>query len=177
MIAATQSNHPLGTSARAETPIDPLSLACTALRDAKMRVTKPRTGILAALIKRNGPTSIEQLHQDLAKRACDLVTVYRCLAAFEKIGLVRRSFLHSGTSLYEITFGTPQHYHVICKTCATAERVEYFSVEGMERLLKDRGYSELSHVVEFFGVCPSCQNSAVSRATSVKAPAESRLGV
>lgn len=175
MIAATQSNHPLGATSKPGETQTPLELACGSLRTAQMRVTKPRVAILAALIHRAGPTSIEQLHQDLAKKSCDLVTVYRCLAAFERIGLVRRSFLHSGTSLYEITFGNPQHYHVICKVCGTAERVEYFSVEGMERMLKDRGYSQLSHIVEFFGVCPTCQSVSAARKTTVKTPEASRL--
>ena len=177
MIAATQSNHPLGTAAPAGEKVNSLELACRCLRTARMRVTKPRTAILAALINRQGPTSIEGLHQDLAKNACDLVTVYRCLAAFENLGLVRRSFLHNGTSLYEFTFGHPQHYHVICKSCRQAEPVEYFSVEGMERLLKDRGYAQLSHIVEFFGVCPACQKVAAARTISPAAPVASRLPV
>ena len=175
MIAATQSNHPLGTTAKVDESTDPLASACASLRSAQMRVTKPRVAILAALIKRDGPTSIEQVHQDLAKRSCDLVTVYRCLAAFEKIGLVRRSFLHSGTGLYEISFGKPQHYHVVCKSCGTAERVEYFSVDGLERMLKDRGYAELCHVVEFFGICPTCQSATVDRAQSVRPAREKSL--
>ena len=175
MIAATQSNHPLAGDGKALGQVDSLELACRSLRTASMRVTKPRTAILAALINRDSPTSIEQLHQKLAKHSCDLVTVYRCLAAFETIGLVRRSFLHNGTGLYEITFGNPQHYHVICKSCGQAERVEYFSVEGMERILKDRGYKQLSHIVEFFGICPSCQNVAAARATSPGATAKPRL--
>lgn len=175
MIAATQSNHPLGPTSKASDALKPLELACGCLRTAGMRVTKPRTAILAALIHRDGPTSIDQLHQDLAKKSCDLVTVYRCLAAFERIGLVRRSFLHSGTSLYEITFGDPKHYHVVCKSCGTAERVDYFSVEGMERMLKDRGYAQLSHIVEFFGICPACQSAQASRVAAVKTPVASRL--
>ncbi|MBI3884877.1 MAG: transcriptional repressor [Opitutae bacterium] len=175
MIAATQSNHPLGATTEPGETQKPLEQACACLRTARMRITKPRVALLAALIRRAGPTSIEQLHQDLPKNACDLVTVYRCLAAFERIGLVRRSFLHSGTSLYEITFGHAHHYHVVCKSCGTAERVEYFSVAGMERLLKDRGYAQLSHVVEFFGVCPSCQAAAGTRNPAVKTPAASRL--
>ena len=99
MIAATQSNHPLAGDGKALGQVDSLELACRSLRTASMRVTKPRTAILAALINRDSPTSIEQLHQKLAKHSCDLVTVYRCLAAFETIGLVRRSFLHNGTGL------------------------------------------------------------------------------
>jgi Fur family ferric uptake transcriptional regulator len=128
-----------------------------------MRVTKPRIAILNSLLQRQAPASIEQIHEDIDRESCDLVTVYRCLAAFESIGLVRRSFLHNGTSLYELSAGQPQHYHIVCKSCGKAERVDYFSVEGMERLLRDRGYTDITHLVEFFGVCPACQTTAPAR--------------
>ncbi len=165
MIAATQSNHPLGQVAKAgEAPV-PLDQACTRLRAAHMRVTRPRVSILQNLIQRSAPASIEQIHQNLDQHSCDLVTVYRCLAAFEQIGLVRRSFQHNGTALYEFTLGQKQHYHIICKECGRAERVDYFSVDGPERVLRDRGYTDLSHLVEFFGVCPACRQTNRKRAT------------
>jgi Fur family ferric uptake transcriptional regulator len=58
----------------------PLDLACARLKAAGLRITQPRIAILDALIKRSLPASIEQIHGDLAGSACDLVTVYRCLA-------------------------------------------------------------------------------------------------
>lgn len=124
-----------------------------------MRVTQPRIAILEALIRRTGPASIEQIHQELDQRSCDLVTVYRCLAAFEQIGLVRRSYLHNGTSLHELSLGSERHYYIACKSCGRTDRIDYFSVEGPVRMLEQRGYREISHLVEFFGVCQACQQA------------------
>lgn len=162
MIAATQSNHPLGqvTSPGDVQALSPLEQACARLRGAQMRVTQPRVAILQALIRRSAPASIEQLHQELDQRSCDLVTVYRCLAAFEQVGLVRRSYLHNGTSLYEFSLGGERHYHIVCKSCGRTDRIDYFSVEGPVRMLEQRGYREISHLVEFFGVCHGCQQNA-----------------
>ena len=157
MISATQSNHPLaavGTGAASESTID---AARARIRTAGMRITKPRIAIIEALQRHEGPISIERIHQHMGASVCDLVTVYRCLAAFEQLGMVRRSYLHNGTCLYELTLVAPRHYHIICKHCGTSDRVEYFPVEGIERLLQERGYTQVSHVVEFFGVCPKCQ--------------------
>jgi Fur family ferric uptake transcriptional regulator len=169
MIAATQSNHPLaGVSAAPKDEASTLETACVQLRQAEMRITKPRVAILAALIKRDQPVAIEQLHQELAGHSCDLVTVYRCLAAFEEIGLVRRSFLHNGTALYEMAHASrPRHYHIVCKACGKTENLNYFSVDGMERMLTERGYTQLTHIVEFFGVCPTCQQQQSIPARSV----------
>lgn len=161
MIAATQSNHPLAGVPKAS-DASPLEAACNRLRQAQMRVTKPRIAIIEALIRRDSPVSIEQLHQELSEHSCDLVTVYRCLGAFEDIGLVRRSFHHNGTSLFEFAHGgRARSYHILCKACGKAEPVDYFSVEGMERVLKERGYAQLTHVIEFFGVCPACQQAQI----------------
>ncbi len=103
-----------------------------------------------------------------------MVTVYRCLAAFEQLGMVRRSYLHNGTCLYELTLGAAaRHYHIVCKACGSPERVDYLPVNGIEQLLQDRGYTEVSHVVEFFGICPKCQ-PATARGVSVTVPADLR---
>jgi len=160
MISATQSNHPLGEVLPPAERATLLEQACGRLRSARMRVTQPRVSILEALIRKQGPCTIEQIHQQLDRAACDLVTVYRCLAAFEQIGLVRRSFQHNGTSLYEFSVGVERRYHVACKSCGRTEPIEYFSVEGPIRMLEQRGFSEISHLVEFFGLCPTCQQTA-----------------
>jgi len=163
MITATQSNHPLA-AVTAPAPVESaLEEARNRIRQAGMRITQPRLAIIGSLHAHEGPISIERIHQEVGAGVCDLVTVYRCLGAFEEIGLVRRSYLHNGTCLYELTLTAKRHYHIVCKACGTAERVEYFPVEGVERLLTERGYTQISHVVEFFGICPQCQQAAVTR--------------
>lgn len=158
------SNHPHTVSAdskNVEKPHSPIALACQRLREAGLRITQPRTAILAALIKRGQPTSIEQLHSELPEGSCDLVTVYRCLSAFEQIGLVRRSFFHNGTSLYAIALNDSNRYHVVCKTSNRVEEINDMTtadlracVQRIEDILKSQGYSDVSHVVEFFGRFP-----------------------
>jgi len=174
MIAATQSNHPLAAVTQPADAAAPLSEARARIRNAGMRITKPRMAIIESLLRHAGPISIERLHQDMGAKVCDLVTVYRCLSAFESLGMVRRSYLHNGTCLYELTLGSTRHYHIVCKSCGNTDRVDYFPVEGMERMLHDRGYTQVSHVVEFFGVCPACQQAAPARGTSVTIPTETR---
>jgi len=170
MISATQSNHPLASVSQQPAADSPLGEARTRIRSAGMRITKPRVAIIESLLRHAGPISIERIHQEMGTEVCDLVTVYRCLSAFESLDMVRRSYLHNGTCLYELTLGGARHYHIVCKDCGQTDRVEYFSVEGMERMLQERGYTRISHVVEFFGVCPSFQKSAPTRGTHVRVP-------
>jgi Fur family ferric uptake transcriptional regulator len=167
MIASTQTNHPIVgvKNGKDQTPVE---VACYKLKEAGLRITQPRVAILAALIKTGRPTSIDALHGELGPNSCDIVTVYRCMAAFESIGLVRRAFLINGTSLYEINLGDPNRYHVVCKQTNKVEELDAASatelrraVQTVEDTLRSQGYSEVGHIVEFFGKSP-----AVGRASA-----------
>jgi len=160
MIASTQTNSPLAghnsQEARAGTRLD---LATARMKSGGLRVTQPRMAILAALCRQEQPVTIEQLHADVGAETCDLVTVYRCMSAFERIGLVARAFFHNGTALYRIELGQAERYHVICKTTNQVEELDAESaaelrraIEAIEVRLRARGYTDVSHLVEFFGV-------------------------
>ena len=168
MIATSQPNSPIAdaksTAAKAHSP---LNAACARLKAAGLRITQPRIAIVSALANRGQPTTIEQIHADLESGSCDLVTVYRCLSAFEDIGLVRRSFFHNGTSLYALSLGEDNPYHVICKESNRMQEIDpqttaelRRNVLQIEELLKARGYSNVTHVVEFFGVAPASASAS-----------------
>jgi Fur family ferric uptake transcriptional regulator len=176
MIASTQTNHPLSGNAKtpAKTPT-PVELATAKLKSAGLRITQPRLAILAALSKREQPTSIEQLHADVGASNCDLVTVYRCMSAFEEIGLVRRAFFHNGTALYEINLGQPTRYHVVCKSTNRVEELDAEtsdllrrSIEQVQERLRAGGYSNVGHIVEFFGVAPQNSRTASPATPAVR---------
>jgi Fur family ferric uptake transcriptional regulator len=148
-----------------------LDQACARLKSAGLRITQPRIAILNALIKRAQPASIEQVHTDLADSSCDLVTVYRCLAVFEELGFVRRSFLHNGTALYEINLNGTNHYHIVCKDTHRVEEIDGETaselrrvIKQIEEVLKNRGYNDVTHVVEFFGISPSNRKNSEASA-------------
>ena len=176
MIASTQTNHPLSGNAKAagKAPT-PVELATAKLKSAGLRITQPRLAILAALSKRAQPTSIEQLHEDVGAENCDLVTVYRCMAAFEEIALVRRAFFHNGTALYEINLGQPTRYHVVCKTTNRVEELDAATADELRRAidfvqekLRARGYADVGHIVEFFGVAPPNTRTAAPATTTLR---------
>lgn len=168
MIASTQTNHPLvGTGKPAAKTLSPVELATAKLKSAGLRITQPRLAILAALSNRSQPTSIDQIHADVGAENCDLVTVYRCVAAFEEIGVVRRTFFHNGTALYEMNLNGPARYHVVCKQSNQVEELDAETVEELRRAieavqdkLRARGYKDVGHIVEFFGVAPQSDRLA-----------------
>lgn len=147
--------------------LSPVDLATSRLKSAGLRITQPRLAILEVLSRHDEPTSIEQIHAEVGAANCDLVTVYRCMAAFEEIGLVRRAFFHNGTALYEMTLGRPARYHVVCKAtnrvieldAAAAEELRR-SIEAVEEDLQSRGFRNIGHIVEFFGIAPGYPSHA-----------------
>lgn len=167
MIASTQTNHPLVDAKPTGPGSATLEQACAQLKAAGLRITQPRIAILQALLNRAKPASIEQIHEDLATASCDLVTVYRCLAAFEDLGIVRRCYFQNGTSLYQIQMGAEPEYHVVTKDTNTVEALDpalagelRTVIQKIEGSLKTRGFGEVGHIVEFFGNAPRTRVAA-----------------
>ncbi len=174
MIASTQTNQPFaGGRKRGLRPAGIGALAAEKLRAGGCRVTQPRLAMITALAARGRPATIEQIHGDVGADTCDLVTIYRSMAAFEGLGLVRRSFFHNGTTLYELTLNQPARYHVYCKATQRVETLDpelaaelHRAIDDVQQKLRARGYGEISHMVEFFGVAPA------NTPASVTAPAK-----
>jgi Fur family ferric uptake transcriptional regulator len=163
MIASTQTNSPLAGDRKPTPPqASPVDLAIDRLRAAGLRVTQPRVAILAALCAHEGPISIEQIHRDVGAAKCDLVTVYRCMAAFEKIGIVNRAFFHNGTALFKVTLDRPSPFYVVCKSSNRVEAIDPATsaelrkaITFVQEKLVAKGYTDVGHIVEFFGHAPS----------------------
>ena len=177
MISSTQTNHPLQGDGVANDAQSRFQTAMGRLRESGLRITQPRIAIIRVLIAQAKPVSIEQIHSELNIRSCDLVTVYRCLAAFEDIGLVKRSFFHNGTSLYHLADRKNAIYHVISKetqeirdlapqTCAELS----LAIKKVEDLLKADGYENVGHVLEFFAKSPAATADRTAN-VEIKAPA------
>jgi len=170
MIASTQTNHPLADSNTMTSSLEhSLEQACSRLKAAGLRITQPRIAILTTLFRQAQPVTIEQIHENLNDRSCDLVTVYRCLAAFEELGLVRRSYFYNGTSLYQIQLGTEPVYHIVSKNDDTVATLPdelttelRAVIQKIEAELKSRGYTDISHMAEFFATSPGSSRRGVS---------------
>lgn len=162
MLASTQTNEPVANVKAAAKPGEPMELACAHLKSAGLRITRPRLAILQALIDRSEPASIEQIHETLGDDKCDLVTVYRCMSAFEDIRLVRRAFFLNGTCLYALNLGRPTRYHVVCRQTRRMDEIDAETAAELARALatveerlRAAGYADVGHLVEFTGTAPA----------------------
>ena len=108
------------------------------LREKGLRVTEQRKAILEALAKSEAPKSAEETFSALPADTCDLVTAYRCLEQFEKAGVVELGVRENGTRVYCLGHGHNGHHH------------------QLEEVAHGYGFTKVTHVMEVFGVCPSC---------------------
>ena len=127
------------------------------LREAALRVTRPRLAVLAAVyahphadtdsiigaVRRNLP---EVSHQ----------AVYDVLRALTAAGLVRRIQPSGSVARYEARVGD-NHHHVVCRSCGAIADVD--CAVGETPCLTasdDQGFLIDEAEVTYWGVCPAC---------------------
>jgi len=87
-----------------------------------------------------------------------LVTVYRTLALFDELGLVRRIHAHPGCHGY--VSATLKHgHHLVCSACQQV--VEFPGSEALapfiQAIEQQTGFVVDDHMLELHGLCPACQ--------------------
>ncbi len=96
-----------------------------------------------------------KVHQDYP--AIGFATVYRTLKILTKLELICE--LHAGGSCRSYTISAPgHHHHLICSRCGTVVDFPGFGLGEMEQnLSKDTGFRIDGHLLEFIGLCQTCQ--------------------
>ncbi len=123
-----------------------------------MRVTGARQSIIEILTDAQTPLSVEELLARSSGRF-DLVTVYRNMDVFVENGIVDRIILENGKALFSLADTTDHAHHIVCRECHKAERINFCMGGELERYASSRGFSELSHTIEVFGLCMACSST------------------
>jgi Fur family ferric uptake transcriptional regulator len=134
-----------------------LDAALEALRQLGHRITAPRKALLRVLTQEHGPFTADELHKRLPADLCDPVTVYRGIATLEEANLVRRCDFGDGMYRYEFNTGEHHHHHVICRSCGSVVTLDVCFADGLERMVRQMGYANVTHTLEIFGICAVCQ--------------------
>lgn len=129
------------------------------LREAHLKVTRPRKSVLKVLLKKQGPLSIEEIRQSMKKGECDRVTVYRSISALEKAGLISQCRLPDRITRFEFTHPShnDHHHHIVCTRCKTIEHLDFCLGDRWKMTLNQKGYSDIDHSLEFSGICAQCR--------------------
>lgn len=127
------------------------------LRDADLRVTRPRVAVLAAV--HGGPHAdtnsiIEAVREDLGEVSPQ--AVYDVLRALTEAGLVRRIQPPGSVARYESRTGD-NHHHVVCRSCGAIADVDCAVGEAPCLTASEvHGYAVDEAEVVYWGRCPDC---------------------
>lgn len=133
-----------------------LDIVLERLRADGGRMTKKRERVLGALLTFDRPATAEEIRERAELPASDLVTVYRNLETFEKLGVLQRVPLENGTQLFELTAPDEHYHHLICRECHKTERLDICVGQEVVKKAKAHGFSEIAHLMEVYGVCEEC---------------------
>lgn len=128
------------------------------LRDAALKATPARLGVLEALEQTNTPLDVATLIDYLKRQKikADKVTVFRIMNALSEKGIITPIQLGEGKFRYEVS-SKADHHHLVCESCGRIEDISDCAIEILEKdIKKKKGFFVKRHALEFFGMCRSC---------------------
>ncbi|WP_449193561.1 Fur family transcriptional regulator [Actinomadura sediminis] len=133
------------------------------LRGAALRVTRPRTAVLSAVLAHphaDTDTIIGAVRSSLPKVSHQ--AVYDSLHTLTAAGLVRRIQPSGSVARYELRVGD-NHHHLVCRACGAIADVDC-AVGDAPCLTAsdDRGYAVDEAEVVYWGLCPDCSTAESS---------------
>lgn len=130
------------------------------LKDRGFRITRGRKLVLEALARAERPLSPYALHDLLAEKGekVDTVSIYRTLETLENNGIAHRVAFSGGYLPCRLDDHSGCHHHLICRECGLVEEVDCPGMTAVERgAAQESRFRIERHLVEFVGLCPSCQ--------------------
>jgi Fur family transcriptional regulator, stress-responsive regulator len=128
-----------------------------ALREADLRVTRPRLAVLAAVHEHphaDTDSLIRVVRNDVGEVSHQ--AVYDVLRALTDAGLVRRIAPAGSVARYEARVGD-NHHHAVCRACGAITDVDCAVGEvPCLTAADDAGYQIDEAEVVYWGRCPDC---------------------
>jgi len=144
-------------------------------RPGRLRNTRQAAAVEAALRDADGFRTAQDLFAELRRRGdrIGLTTVYRHLNMLAEQGSADVVHSAEGESQYRLCgVGTrsadepgEHHHHLVCRVCGRSVEVSGPEVEAWaDRVSAAAGYTEISHTLEVFGLCPEHSARRAGRA-------------
>ena len=128
-----------------------------------LRHTEQREKVLNAFLNTEKHVTIQELHDLVRKenRGIGYATVARTVKLMCESGLCRSVDFDDGALRYEHKYNHEHHDHLICTSCGKFEEIYSPQLERIQReLVKKHGYTQQSHKLDIFGLCPECANGS-----------------
>jgi Fur family peroxide stress response transcriptional regulator len=127
------------------------------LKRAGHRITPQRLAIARIVLESGEHPSVEEIYRQVRQDfpTTSLATIYNTLERLKEIGEVLE-LPFSGGSRYDGLNPHP-HPHLRCTVCGAIEDLDIDLESAAAEVAAKKGYADVHHRLEFYGVCPRCQ--------------------
>jgi Fur family peroxide stress response transcriptional regulator len=129
------------------------------LKEKGHRITPQRLFILRILAESHGHPSVEDIFEQVKTNfpTTSLATVYKTISVLKELGEVLELEFSSDHNRYDGSKPYP-HPHLICTKCGRIVDPELSNLAQItQELVSGTGYKVLGHRLDFYGICPECQ--------------------
>ena len=129
------------------------------LRNLNFRITPQRVAILKIFLNSQDHPGVEQVYAQVKADfpSTSLATVYKTVNLLKEVGEILEIGFADGGNRYDGNKPYP-HPHLICTRCKKIMDPDIGPIDQMTHELEQTsGYRIVSHQIEFFGICPACQ--------------------
>ena len=128
-------------------------------REAGLRMTPQRLEIFREVARTDDHPDVESVRERVRDRLPNVSpdTVYRTLALFEELGLIRRVELLCDRARFDAN--TTRHHHFVCSECGRIEDFVSDEIDSYEPPPEVRSLGNVNSVhLHVRGVCNSCKS-------------------
>ena len=129
------------------------------LKSLDFRITPQRLAVLRILAASEDHPTAEQIFEKVKTEfpTTSLATIYKTIALLKGLKEVLELGFPDGSNRYDGNKPFP-HPHVICTRCRKIMDPELISLDELkDEIGKKTGFRIHYHRLDFFGVCPECQ--------------------
>jgi len=131
----------------------------TRLKGRGHRLTPQRMAVLRILAASEEHPSVEQIYECVKADfpMTSLATIYKTMTLLKGMGEVLELGFSDGGNRYDGIRPYP-HPHLICTKCRNIVDPEVPTLSELpQEVARSTGYRLVSHRLDFFGICPQCQ--------------------
>lgn len=131
------------------------------LKDQGFRLTKVRKAIIEILDNAQKPLSAGDIIALLGESGLEphRTSIYRELNFMLDQRIVNRLTFGERQDRFEL-LAMEHHHHAICQNCGDVEDIACGEgIRQIEEMLNKQQFKVSSHLIEFFGLCKSCQQN------------------
>lgn len=129
------------------------------LKAMKFRITPQRLAILKILASSEDHPSVERIYEQVKENfaTTSLATIYKTVMLLKQVHEVLELGFPDGSNRYDGNKPYP-HPHIVCIKCKQIMDPDLGSTAKLEEEAAQKtGYKIVDHRLDFFGICPKCQ--------------------